>query len=259
MDIAALQESRFTREGTLWEEEGGYTFFWSGRPEEEPRESGVCLAIKNCLTAKLLTLPLAVNDWIQTLHIPLQGKCHLTIVNVYAATLTNPSDRSRRHFTVIWKPPCIAWQHPVNWWCWETSMLRLAGSAQCGLVWLDIKGSATVTAVDYCSSWCAQNSNCTLLTQCSDCQTSWNAHGCIPVQKAGISLTISSLNKETYLMFKSPGWSTELSAQQIIKWCGHCFIYQSNLYAGWMLLNHQKSWTPSNWSIMSVPMLWDPL
>ena len=35
MDIAALQESRLTGKGTLQEEEGGYTFFWSGRPEEE--------------------------------------------------------------------------------------------------------------------------------------------------------------------------------------------------------------------------------
>ena len=35
VDIAALQESRFAGEGTLHEEEGGYTFFWSGRPEGE--------------------------------------------------------------------------------------------------------------------------------------------------------------------------------------------------------------------------------
>ena len=67
MHIAALQESRFAGECVLQEEEGGYTFFWSGRPEGEWRESGVCMAIKNCLAAKLLTLPVAINDQIQTL------------------------------------------------------------------------------------------------------------------------------------------------------------------------------------------------
>ena len=95
VDITALQESRLTRGDELQEEEGGYTFFWSGRPEEEQRQSGICLAIENCLTAKLLTLPVAVNDQIQTLHIPLQGKHHLTIVNVRLIPV-----KSRRHFTV---------------------------------------------------------------------------------------------------------------------------------------------------------------
>ena len=167
--------------------------------------------------------------------------------------------KSKRHFPVSWKPPSVVWEHLINWWCWEIPMLGLAGSTQCGLVWLDFKGSATVTAMDYWSSQCVQNSNCASPTQCSDCQTSSNAHGCIPIQKAGISLTMSSLDKETFLTFKSPGWSMELSAQQIIEWCGHSFVYQSNLHAGWMLLNHLKSLTPSHWSTMSVLMLWDPV
>ena len=48
--------------------------------------------------------------------------------------------KSRRHFTVSWKPPSIAWQHLIKRLCWETSMLWLAESAQHGLVWLDING-----------------------------------------------------------------------------------------------------------------------
>ena len=112
--------------------------------------------------------------------------------------------KSRSHFTEGWKSSSVAWQHLIIWWCWKTSMLRLAGSAQCCLVWLDVKGLATVTAIDYCSSQCARNSNCASPTQCLDCQTSSNAHGYIPIQKAGISLTMSSLNKETFLTFKPP-------------------------------------------------------
>ena len=122
---------------------------------------------------------------------------------------------SRRHFTVSWKPALVVCQHLINWWCWDTSMLGLAGSAQCGLVWLDVKGSATVTAIDSYSSQCAQNSNCASPTQCSDGQTISNAHECTPIHKAGISLTMSSLNKETFLTLKSPGWSMELSVQWI--------------------------------------------
>ena len=147
----------------------------------------------------------------------------------------------------------------INCCCLETSMPRLAGNSQCGLVWLDAKGSTAVIAMEYCSFWCAQNSNCASPTQCSDCQTSSSAHGCILIQKVGSSLTMSSLDKETFLMLESPVWRMELSAQQIIKWCGHSFAYQSKLHADWMWPNHLKSWTPPNWSTVSVLMLWDQL
>ena len=64
---------------------------------------------------------------------------------------------------------------------------------------------------------------------------------------------------ETFLMLEAPGWSVELSAQWIITWCGDSFAYQSNLKPGWMWPNHLKSWTPPNWSNLSVLMLWDQL
>ena len=100
-----------------------------------------------------------------TLCIPLQGKCHLTIVNIYAPTLTNPSEVKEAFYSEL----KTTISSITTWWCQETSMLDLTGSAQCGLVWLDIKGSATVAAIDYCSSEYAQNSNCASPKQCSDC------------------------------------------------------------------------------------------
>ncbi|KAJ8038983.1 Craniofacial development protein 2 [Holothuria leucospilota] len=100
VDIAALQESRLAGEGSL-REEGGYAFYWSGRPEEERRESGVCLTIKNCLAAKLPTLPVAVNDRIQTLRIPLKRRLFVTILNVYAPTMTNPFETKKEFYGVL--------------------------------------------------------------------------------------------------------------------------------------------------------------
>ena len=97
---------------------------------------------------------------IQTLHIPLQGKHHLTIVNVYTPTLTNPSEIKDTFCSETENHHPVAWQHPINWWCGEISVLGFAWSAQCGLVWLDIKGSATVTTIDYCSSICSEFKLC---------------------------------------------------------------------------------------------------
>ena len=45
IDIVALSETRFPGNGQLREKD--YTFFWSGRPEEEHRTAGVGFAIRN--------------------------------------------------------------------------------------------------------------------------------------------------------------------------------------------------------------------
>ncbi|KAJ3594775.1 hypothetical protein NHX12_004082 [Muraenolepis orangiensis] len=55
IDIAALSETRRK------EEKGGYTFFWKGKPANEPRIHGVGFAIKNCLINHLHELPVGTN------------------------------------------------------------------------------------------------------------------------------------------------------------------------------------------------------
>ena len=159
-------------------------------------------------------LPAAVHDQIQTLHIPLQGKCHLTIVNVYAPTLTNPNEVKEAFYSEL-KTTIISVA--------TSDKLKMLGdsSAQVGrgcTVWPGVTGHWGVSSSDSSGLLlllCAQNSNCASTTQCSDCQIISNAHGCIPVQKAGISLTMSLLNRETFLGFKSPRWGTGLVAQQV--------------------------------------------
>ena len=92
IDIAALSETRLANSGQIVENRAGYTFFWSGRGENERREAGVGFAIKSHLVSKLASLPTAINDRLMTLKLPLVGKKQATFVSVYAPTMTNPDD-----------------------------------------------------------------------------------------------------------------------------------------------------------------------
>lgn len=57
VDIAALSEVRFAKEGSLVKHGAGYTLFWSGRGKVEHRQSGVGFMLKNAIANKLHTLP----------------------------------------------------------------------------------------------------------------------------------------------------------------------------------------------------------
>ncbi|XP_014662371.1 PREDICTED: uncharacterized protein LOC106805334 [Priapulus caudatus] len=91
IDIAALSETRLTND-QLTESGGGYTFFWSGRSEEERREAGVGFAIKNHLVLKLSSLPKGMNNRLMTLQLPLRLNRTLTMVSAYGPTMTNPDN-----------------------------------------------------------------------------------------------------------------------------------------------------------------------
>ena len=53
IDIACLQETRLPDSGSLREE--GYTFFWKGLSQDEPRKHGVGFAVRNSLLASIET------------------------------------------------------------------------------------------------------------------------------------------------------------------------------------------------------------
>ena len=89
IDITALSETRLADEGQLTEAGCGYTFFWIGRPADQPRTAGVGIAIKNSVLSKLESLPKGINERLMTMRIRLKGNQHLTFVSVYAPTLTN--------------------------------------------------------------------------------------------------------------------------------------------------------------------------
>ncbi|BHF73752.1 hypothetical protein SprV_0401683500 [Sparganum proliferum] len=83
VDIAALNETPFSEQGQL-EMSAGHTFFWSGRPKTEQRDSGVAFVIWN-IVERLPCLPHGVNDRLMSLHLPLRGAKLAPIISVYAS------------------------------------------------------------------------------------------------------------------------------------------------------------------------------
>ena len=92
MDIAALSETRFSEEGALVEEGSGYTFYWRGYPEGEPRQHGVGFAIRTSIAHRLTEEPRAVSERLMTLRLPLARDKYCTIVSAYAPTLHSDED-----------------------------------------------------------------------------------------------------------------------------------------------------------------------
>ena len=94
VDIAAIQESR--KEGQGHETHSGYTFFWIGKPEGR-RDAGVAFAVRKEMAMKLTTLPRGINERLMTLRLPIGQDRFMTIVNVYAPTMTY-SDEDKECF-----------------------------------------------------------------------------------------------------------------------------------------------------------------
>ena len=90
IDIAALQETRLSGEGQL--REAGRTYFWKGYPEGQPRRAGVAFAIKNDLANRLTESPIGISERIRTLRIAMSKHRNITIINVYAPTMTYPDE-----------------------------------------------------------------------------------------------------------------------------------------------------------------------
>ena len=95
IDIVALSETRFPGSGQLREDD--YTFFWSGRPEEEKRMAGVGFAIRNTIAKKLVEMPVSINERLMYLRIPLLKDEHATLISAYAPTMTN-TDEVKENF-----------------------------------------------------------------------------------------------------------------------------------------------------------------
>ena len=72
--VAALSETRKADTGCVKEMGTGYTFFWSGKPQTEPRVSGVGFAIRNDIASSLTSLPKGISDRIMTLRLSWRAK-----------------------------------------------------------------------------------------------------------------------------------------------------------------------------------------
>ena len=96
IDIAALSETRFLDKGQITEEKAGYTLFWSGRSKD--RKSGVGFAVKTDLVSRMESLPQGINDRIMTMRLPLLDKSYVTLISIYAPTMTNPEENKERFY-----------------------------------------------------------------------------------------------------------------------------------------------------------------
>nr|VZI15056.1 unnamed protein product [Spirometra erinaceieuropaei] len=93
MDIAALSETRFSKQGQTEEMGAGYTFFWSGCQRAVQREAGISLALRYDTMERPPCPPQRINDRLMSLRLLLWvGKfansvsvCVLLIINSHEA------------------------------------------------------------------------------------------------------------------------------------------------------------------------------
>ena len=88
-DIIALCETRCSECVSLNDLD---SFFWSGKPEGERREAGVGIAMKKDIITKLTEMPRPVSGRIMTMRLPLSKDNFVTVISVYAPTMTNPDE-----------------------------------------------------------------------------------------------------------------------------------------------------------------------
>ncbi|XP_049869331.1 uncharacterized protein LOC126369082 [Pectinophora gossypiella] len=98
IDIAAISETHLSDSGELCEQLGGYTYYWSGKPESERAGSGVGFAVRNHLARKLQELPKGINDRIITLRLQLSPKKYIHLISVYAPTLPSPDEEKAKFY-----------------------------------------------------------------------------------------------------------------------------------------------------------------
>lgn len=101
IDIAALSETRRADEGQLKEEKGGYTFFWKGKPADEPRIHGVGFAIKNQLVRHLSELPVGISERLMTIRLALSNNQTATVVSAYAPTLDSDVEEKETFYACL--------------------------------------------------------------------------------------------------------------------------------------------------------------
>ena len=85
IDVAALQETRLGGQGQI--QESTHTFFWIGKTAGR-QDAGVAFAISNNIAGKLSSLPHGISERLMHLRIPLAKERFLSVINVYAPTMT---------------------------------------------------------------------------------------------------------------------------------------------------------------------------
>ena len=95
MDFAALSETRLSGEGSITEGdvENGYTIFWRGYADGQPRQHGVGLAIRNRHMKSIEEEPNYISERLMTLRVPLARNENMLFICAYAPTLVADEDK----------------------------------------------------------------------------------------------------------------------------------------------------------------------
>ena len=101
IDVAALSETRLPDEGNIEEAGPNYTIFWKGKSAEEPRIHGVGFAIRSKLVDQHNLVPTAISERMMTVRIPLVQNRFLTLISVYAPTLTSEDDEKASFYDLL--------------------------------------------------------------------------------------------------------------------------------------------------------------
>ncbi|XP_045101450.1 uncharacterized protein LOC123498409 [Portunus trituberculatus] len=101
VDVAALSKTRLPEEGNIREAGTGYTIFWRGKAPEEPRTHGVGFAIRSQLVQQHNLAPKAINERLMTVRIPITRDSQLTLISVYAPTLTSTDEDKAAFYTQL--------------------------------------------------------------------------------------------------------------------------------------------------------------
>ena len=101
IDFAALSETRLSDESQLTEDGAGYTFYWIGKPEGQPRLAGVGFAVRASLLYHLASLPIGINERLMTVRIRLANGHHMTVMSVYAPTVTYSDDAKEEFYEIL--------------------------------------------------------------------------------------------------------------------------------------------------------------
>ena len=102
IDIAALSETRLPNEGSLVESGTGYTFFWSVLPTVARRIHGVGFAVRTALLQSTQESPIAIDERLVTLRLPLAKNRFATFVSVYSPTLDSSDDVKDRFYDTLY-------------------------------------------------------------------------------------------------------------------------------------------------------------
>ena len=98
----ALSETRLPDEGSLVEMGTGCAFFWSGLPKVARRIHIVGFAVRTALLQIAQESPIAIDERLMTLRLPLAKNRFATFVSVYSPTLDSSDDVKDRFYDTLY-------------------------------------------------------------------------------------------------------------------------------------------------------------